>query len=787
MPASDHPAAAPGPAEGSPTGTYRIQVRPEFPLTASGTSNASRPAVATDGAGRYFAAWDAMAQDGSGRNVYAVALGADGVPLGPAFRVNAYTPSDQTRPAIAASHNGFVVVWMSANQDRAGAGVFGQAYDADGNRRGVEFPVHAAGSGQQYDPSVAVASDGHIVVTWSDSAVDLDGLGIAGRLFDAYGVPRGGTFVVNTGQPGSQSGSAVSMAPDGRFVVTWQGMEDPGGGFGVYARRFGAEGAPPGDAFPVAGEVTADTREPAVAVEPDGDFVVAWHTDVGGGPGASGGDGSGSGVFARRYAADGSALGGTIGVNAHTAANQAMPAVATVPDGSFVATWQSAGQDGDGLGVFTRRFGADGAAPEDLPVNTQTAGDQFGAVVAAGTDGGMLVAWQSAATGGAGDGVSARLFALSPPPADPPAVLLSSAPVVEGDTGAAATAVFTVALSGARPYPVSVHYATRDGTAVAPGDYAPASGVVTFAPGETTRSVTVTVIGDSLDEADETFSLEFADPVNATLPAGSVGMIVTDDDAELPTVTGVFVNGTSWTPAFRQHLAAAGEGSDRFGFLVRGGAAQLDDLPWKNVDQISVRFNRDVTVLQRDLGVRGAVGGEYSSALIGYDRDHFTYSWTFPRPFPADRLVLRLDASSQDGVRDARTGARLDGEWAGGADTYPSGNGSAGGDFAFGLDVLPADATRDGEVNAIDLIAVRARQRTGVPRPGAARNGYSIFSDTNGNGWIDVADYLHVRSRQGTNLPPPAPQSFAQGVRAVFRDRVFPVRGRLFSEAPVLA
>ena len=52
---------------------------------------------------------------------------------------------------------------------------------------------------------------------------------------------------------------------------------------------------------------------------------------------------------------------------------------------------------------------------------------------------------------------------------------------------------------------VTVDYATADGTATAPGDYLAASGTVTFLPGETSRPVTVTVNGDTLDEANETY------------------------------------------------------------------------------------------------------------------------------------------------------------------------------------------------------------------------------------------------------------------------------------------
>ena len=75
--------------------------------------------------------------------------------------------------------------------------------------------------------------------------------------------------------------------------------------------------------------------------------------------------------------------------------------------------------------------------------------------------------------------------------------------VTEGDTGTT-TASFTVTLSESSPDTVTVDYATADGSAAAPGDYAATSGTLTFLPDETTQTVSVDVNGDTLDENDET-------------------------------------------------------------------------------------------------------------------------------------------------------------------------------------------------------------------------------------------------------------------------------------------
>jgi hypothetical protein len=118
----------------------------------------------------------------------------------------------------------------------------------------------------------------------------------------------------------------------------------------------------------------------------------------------------------------------------------------------------------------------------------------------------------------------------------PPSIFISGAPVTEPDAGSTADAVFTVSLSDARPYAVTVQYATQNGaagvsgTAVAPADYAAASGTLTFAPGETSKTVIVSVAGDALDEADEGFSVVLSNPAGGTIQTASAAGRIVDND-----------------------------------------------------------------------------------------------------------------------------------------------------------------------------------------------------------------------------------------------------------------
>jgi hypothetical protein len=109
-------------------------------------------------------------------------------------------------------------------------------------------------------------------------------------------------------------------------------------------------------------------------------------------------------------------------------------------------------------------------------------------------------------------------------------VSASAASATEGDTGTTVLS-FAVTLSGPTAATVTVTYSTQDGTAQAGSDYTAASGTLTFAPGEVTKVVNVLVIGDVVDEPDETLSLALSNPVNAEVGASGIGTITDDDGA----------------------------------------------------------------------------------------------------------------------------------------------------------------------------------------------------------------------------------------------------------------
>ncbi|MFD5244970.1 Calx-beta domain-containing protein [Amycolatopsis sp. NPDC058340] len=152
--------------------------------------------------------------------------------------------------------------------------------------------------------------------------------------------------------------------------------------------------------------------------------------------------------------------------------------------------------------------------------------------------------------------------------------------VGEGSGGAQVPATFTVSLlGGPSPNPVTVQYATANGTATAPADYAAASGTVTFAPGQTARPVTVLVNPDKVDEPDETFTVNLSAPSGAgLLDATGVGTIVDDDRDGVFSCTGTAANvlGVTAARANPANLPCADDSSTVAAATLNAGLIKVD-------------------------------------------------------------------------------------------------------------------------------------------------------------------------------------------------------------------
>ena len=221
-------------------------------------------------------------------------------------------------------------------------------------------------------------------------------------------------------------------------------------------------------------------------------------------------------------------------------------------------------------------------------------------------------------------------------------------------------------------------------------------------------------------------------------------------DSTAPTVTAVYVRGSTWASGYLSFLAANMSGSSStYGFAVPAGsgAVQLQTLPWRNLNRISIAFSEEVSTAQAQFAIVGSVGS-YSVSGFSYSSTDHVATWSLSAAMGLDKLVGALPGSGNAPLSDL-AGNVLDGEWnnlgsysqAGSTSSFPSGNGTAAGDFAFRFDVLPGDSTGGslGKVNVADVAQTKSRSILAVSS--------SYRSDFDGNNLINVADVAYVKSK----------------------------------------
>ena len=397
----------------------------ELQINTYSTGSQEHVALAARPDGTFLALFSSQGSDGSDTDQASIQgqrLASDGAPMGGSFQVNAYTTSDQQWPAVALRPGGgFIAVWQSqgsVGSDNLGTSIAGRLFGADGLPETAEFQINSLTVDDQEWAAVAAGADGDFVVVWESNDPGADGefSGVRGQRFASDGGFLGAEFQVNTGTLGDQKEPSVGVDADGGFLVTWHGIRDSGGDT-VWARRFESDGSAIGGDFEVAlPGMTSYAAQSAVSVEPDGGFVVAWADYSMFTPA----DGI---IKGRRYDSTGTPDADPFDISPVTTAIKARPAIARGADGGFLVTWQSSqdetGDDSDSTSIQARQLGAAGE-PLGLPsqVNTLGTGSQNVPDVAIGPGGLALVGWQSAVSSGgdsSGTSIQGQIFRVEVP------------------------------------------------------------------------------------------------------------------------------------------------------------------------------------------------------------------------------------------------------------------------------------------------------------------------------------------------------------------------------------
>ena len=182
---------------------------------------------------------------------------------------------------------------------------------------------------------MAMSQFGENVMVWQDSGGK--SYEIYAQIFDDTGYPKSSTFRVNKFQPLDQKHPAIAMDELGNFVIVYQSYKQDGSEAGIFGQRYSYDGKLVNKVFLINTFIIDNQWDPAVAMNADGKFVVAWVSENQ--------DKTPRSVYAQRFDESGKKVGGEFRVNTANAGSQDSPAVAIDSAGNFMIVWQSKSKD----------------------------------------------------------------------------------------------------------------------------------------------------------------------------------------------------------------------------------------------------------------------------------------------------------------------------------------------------------------------------------------------------------------------------------------------------------
>ncbi len=302
------------------------------------------------------------------------------------FQVNVRTSGAQAKAAVATDAQGHSVIVWSSYFSSAGRSneIIVRRFDAAGERLDAdELQVNVLREGNQTEPAVATDDAGAFLVAWQGPGLDAED--IFARLYDPNGIPLTDELMVNTNTQGQQLYPSVAAGDGGTFVVVWESRhEDQFGPINaIRGQLFDAHATPLGDELRIDEEIY-DGRYPDVAMDAAGGFVVTWLQDR-----------TANAIMARRFDANGIAVGEPFQVSEIDFASITRPSVAMSAAGGFVVTWDGDPNRASDDDAHARCFDPNGAPRTgQFTISTLCDGAQQWPRVAIDDANEFLVVWQ---------------------------------------------------------------------------------------------------------------------------------------------------------------------------------------------------------------------------------------------------------------------------------------------------------------------------------------------------------------------------------------------------------
>jgi len=333
------------------------------------------------------------------------------------FQVNTYTENAQQNPAVAILNDGsYVVVWESYKQQGGcnSFSVYAQRFYSNGTKYQSEFIVD---SNTCYyantNPKITHLDNGGYVITWQSVINAAPGMLYLTyvKMFYNDNTPVYDQFnlIVNSTLPYNNSVFAIS----GGFLVTWEYTYFTGIEQGIYVEKFNltqnqvinptrVDYYLPFHPAPSTGFM----HNPAIAAFNDSSYVVVWNYND------QSHDGTEEDVYGQKFFSNGTKVGDIFHINNYTYYNQQKPTIAALTNGNFVVAWEDHDTDSNLDVIYANVFDNKGNALfEEYQVSMYEGGRQSNPAVAALPNGGYIVTWESVDQDGSVEGIYANRFA----------------------------------------------------------------------------------------------------------------------------------------------------------------------------------------------------------------------------------------------------------------------------------------------------------------------------------------------------------------------------------------
>ena len=303
------------------------------------------PAIGADSSGNFAASWDSFAApgDASGYGVSYRPFGANGTPSAAEALANVYTNAFQHASDISVGPAGnFAIVWQDDGQVNE-AQIYLRLFTAAGAPATAPILVSDDAGAFRSLPAVARDDAGNLVVVWQNEEAG-ENRNVYYRLYDADGDPLTSGALATSTVTTDQKNADVAVQPNGEFAVVWQSSQQDGDNWGIYGRRFHANGTAVAGEFRVNLNTADSQTEPSAGVDANGTLVVAYRDIAHGG------------IVGRAFDASGNPVGGDVPISDPTPFDEASPALAMTSTGDFTVVWTADGLDPSGYAIRARSF-----------------------------------------------------------------------------------------------------------------------------------------------------------------------------------------------------------------------------------------------------------------------------------------------------------------------------------------------------------------------------------------------------------------------------------------------